>query len=259
MACAQCLATDVHDVVRHDKWWPKRDAIRTTWINLKGSHTASYADSVDGSRGVARRSRLARVRAGLTGAAREISGRRRVRPRLTFSKYLARRLGSKRRLGSLVQFLHQAVWSGVVLPILAAVESDLRLLPLLLLLPAAGQDHAAVGGRANHFRGVRICAARPPCVGFHKTRPSTGRNDRLHHVRPRRGDQRGCPHGSVNMARRWSGGSERGLYRRLHCGHAGDRSTAGELETHRLYRTARHRLSVGVGLCRVRQHDPSLP
>jgi len=38
---------------------------------------------------------LARVRAGLTGAAREISGRRRVRPRVTFSKYLARRLGSK--------------------------------------------------------------------------------------------------------------------------------------------------------------------
>ncbi len=166
MACAQCLATDVHDVVRHDKWWPKRDAIRTTWINLKGSHTASYADSVDGSRGVARRSRLARVRAGLTGAAREISGRRRVRPRLTFSKYLARRLGSKRRLGSLVQFLHQAVWSGVVLPILAAVESDLRLLPLLLLLPAAGQDHAAAGSRANHFRGVRICAARTSLRGL---------------------------------------------------------------------------------------------
>ena len=141
-------------------------AIRTTWINLKGSHTASYADSVDGSRGVARRSRLARVRAGLTGAAREISGRRRVRPRLTFSKYLARRLGSKRRLGSLVQFLHQAVWSGVVLPILAVVESDLRLLPLLLLLPAAGQDHAAAGSRANHFRGVRICAARTSLRGL---------------------------------------------------------------------------------------------
>jgi hypothetical protein len=50
---------------------------------------------VDGNRGVASRSGFDRVRAGLIGAAREISGRLRVRPRLTFSKYLTRRLGPK--------------------------------------------------------------------------------------------------------------------------------------------------------------------
>src|SRR5260370_17641219 len=87
--------------------------------------------------------------------------------------------GLARRLDCLVQFLHQAVRRQVLPGILAPVESGLRLLLVLLLLPPTAQPSAASGSRDADVRDLWFPAPRAAGVGFDPADPSRRRDHRL--------------------------------------------------------------------------------